>query len=171
MEEKHVVSFSGGKDSLVVLHMTLTIDPDVPVIFNNTTVEFPETISYVKKLAKEWDFNLYITFPEESFLKKVKENGWASHKNRWCCRFCKDEPAFKVLRRLKITAELTGALRTDSMYRRYLKPVSIPSKEPYILRINPLYDWNEHEVWRYIRSKSLPYNPLYDRGYRRESDS
>jgi len=161
------IAFAGGKDSLVTLHIALKVDPEAVVIFNNTTVEFPETIYYVRKIAKQWNFKLYITKPKEPFFKKVKELGWASHDNRWCCRFCKDDPTFKLLSRLGIVAEITGTKRTDSMYRRYLKPIMPPSKEPYILRINPIYDWNEHEIWDYIKSHDLPYNPLYDKGYRR----
>jgi phosphoadenylyl-sulfate reductase (thioredoxin) len=162
------VAFSGGKDSLVALHLTIqSIGNDVKVIYSHTTVEFPETIRYVKRLADEWNFELIMTKPKSSFFKVVKEVGWATHENRWCCKPYKEEPAYEIINQIGIAAEITGTNRTESIYRRYLKPIMPPKKSPYLIRIHPIYDWNEAEVWEYIRENNLPYNPLYDMGYKR----
>jgi len=161
------VALSGGKDSLVVLHIALEANPNLEVIYNNTTVEFPETLQYVRELQKKWGFDLHITKSHTPFFKAVQERGWADHENRWCCRPYKDEPAFQYMLIKGFKAELTGTTRTESIYRRSLTPIKIPKKEPFILRVNPIYDWNEWEVWRYIKENDLPYNPLYDKGYRR----
>jgi phosphoadenosine phosphosulfate reductase len=161
------IAFSGGKDSLVVLHIALEINPEIPVIYNNTTVEFPETIQYVKKLQSDWGFDLHITNCDKSFFRAVKDRGWATHENRWCCKPYKDEPASMFMISRGFKAEITGTTRTESIYRRSLSPLKIPKKEPYILRVNPIYDWNEWEVWRYIKENNLPYNTLYDMGYKR----
>lgn len=166
--ENLVVAFSGGKDSLATLHLALhMISPKIPVLFSSTTVEFPETIQYVRSLAEEWNLNLHIAKPMKSLFLAVKERGWATHEDRWCCRPYKEEPAFKFLNEMKIPAEITGTTRTESIYRRSLTPIKMPKKEPFLIRVNPIYDWNYWEVWKYIKSKKLPYNPLYDKGYRR----
>ena len=165
-----VVAFSGGKDSLVALHLALQVlGPEVPVLFNDTTIEFPETTQYIRSLAKEWGLNLVITKPRKPFFLAVKEKGWATHENRWCCRPYKEEPAFKFISENNVAAEVTGVKRTESIYRRSLTPIREPKRKenPPIIRINPIYDWNDWEVWRYIRINNLPYNPLYDKGYRR----
>jgi len=161
------VAFSGGKDSLVALHLSLQVDSKLPVIFNDTTVEFPETQLFVRKLAEDWHLNVYAPTSEKSFFRAVEEKGWASHDNRWCCKPYKDEPAFRFLLARNIGAEITGTTRTESIYRRSLTAFRMPRSEPYIIRINPIYDWNEWEVWAYINENRLPYNPLYDLGYRR----
>jgi phosphoadenosine phosphosulfate reductase len=161
------IAFSGGKDSLVVLHIALDVNPDLLVIYNNTTVEFPETLQYVKKLQDKWNFELFVTKNDCPYFKAVKEKGWATHENRWCCKPYKDEPAFQFLLSREFKAEITGTTRTESIYRRSLTPIKIPKKEPFIIRVNPIYDWNEWEVWRYIRENNLHYNPLYDMGYKR----
>jgi len=161
------VAFSGGKDSLVMLHIVLRENPDIPVVYNNTTVEFPETLQYVRKLHKEWGFDLHVTKCEVPFLKAVRTRGWATHEDRWCCKPYKDRPARKFLMENGIHAEITGTTRTESIYRRSLKAFKWPKKEPQMIRINPIYDWNYWEVWRYIKENNLPYNPLYDMGYRR----
>jgi phosphoadenosine phosphosulfate reductase len=165
---KLAFAFSGGKDSLVSLHLALqTIGKDTPIIYNHTTVEFPETVKYVTWLANEWKLNLIIAKPEISFFSMVKQMGWASHENRWCCRTHKDSPAHEIMAQEGIIAEVTGTTRTESVYRRSLRPFMLPKREPAIIRIHPLYDWNQWEVWRYIKDKNLPYNPLYDIGYQR----
>lgn len=161
------VAFSGGKDSLVMLHLALNENPDIPVVYNNTTVEFPETLQYVKKLRKEWRFDLRVTKCEVPFLKAVRRKGWATHEDRWCCKPYKDSPARKFLLENGIDAEITGTTRTESIYRRSLKAFKWPKKEPQMIRVHPIYDWNYWEVWRYIRENNLPYNPLYNKGYRR----
>ena len=162
------VAFSSGKDSLVVLHLALNVNPEVTVMFNNTTVNFPESINFVKDLQQEWGFDLHVTRHKTPFLKAVKEKGWASHEDRWCCRPYKDRPAFRFLEENGFDAEITGTTRTESIYRRSLTPFRLPKKNHLqIIRVNPIYDWNQWEVWRYIKENELPYNPLYDMKYRR----
>ena len=34
-----------------------------------------------------------------------------------------------------------------------------------LLKVNPLIDWSEEQVWDYIRAHGVPYNRLHDRGY------
>ena len=73
-----VVCWSGGKDSTVLLHLILKHKPDIQVIFNDSGVEFPETLDFVKFLKKAWSLNLHIVRPigGESFWDCVKQYGW-----------------------------------------------------------------------------------------------
>lgn len=164
---KLAVAFSGGKDSLVAVHLAMRINPKLPVIFTNTTVEFPETILFVEKLAHDWKLNLNVATPRKGFFRMVSEKGWANHEDRWCCKPCKENPALEFMLKEDIQAEITGTTRTESIYRRSLTPIKLPKKEPYLIRVNPIYDWNQQEVWAYIRQNNLPFNPLYSRGFRR----
>lgn len=63
------VAFSGGKDSTVLWHLIRTYFPDAEynVIFGNTTVEFPESLAFARKLGKEWSsdkVHFYEVLPE-----------------------------------------------------------------------------------------------------------
>jgi len=165
---KLAIAFSGGKDSLVAIHLAMKVNPKLPVVFSSTTVEFPETLSFVRDLARNWNFDLRVVSPKKSFFRMVTDKGvWASHEDRWCCRPCKEDPTVDLLVKEDLQAEITGTTRTESLYRRSLAPIKMPKKEPYLIRVNPIYDWNQQEVWSYIHLYNLPVNPLYGKGYRR----
>ena len=65
------VSFSGGKDSTVLLHMVRELYPDVEAVFVNTGLEFPE----IQKFVKTFD-NVTILRPEMRFDEVIKKYGY-----------------------------------------------------------------------------------------------
>lgn len=65
------VSFSGGKDSTVLLHIVRSMYPDVEAVFSNTGLEFPEIVQFVKKQD-----NVTIIRPEKSFKQVIEEKGY-----------------------------------------------------------------------------------------------
>ena len=65
------VSFSGGKDSTVLLHLVRQIYPEVPAVYCDTGLEFPE----VKEHVKRFD-NVTILRPEMSFRAVLGKYGW-----------------------------------------------------------------------------------------------
>jgi 3'-phosphoadenosine 5'-phosphosulfate sulfotransferase (PAPS reductase)/FAD synthetase len=68
---KVFVSFSGGKDSTVLLHMVRTRFPEVKGVFVNTGLEYPEIIKFVKDTP-----NIVTLKPDKSFRKHIEENGY-----------------------------------------------------------------------------------------------
>lgn len=64
------VSFSGGKDSLVLLHLVRSIYPDAPAVFANTGIEFPEQVKFVRTFP-----NVIEVHPVKHFPKILKEDG------------------------------------------------------------------------------------------------
>ena len=48
------VSFSGGKDSTVLAHLVHELYPDVPLVFSNTGLEYPEIQAFARKMGAEF---------------------------------------------------------------------------------------------------------------------
>ena len=65
------VSFSGGKDSTVLLHIARQIYPDIPAVFSNTGLEYAE----IQRFVKSWD-NVDIIVPEMRFDEVVSTYGY-----------------------------------------------------------------------------------------------
>ena len=70
-EENVVVSFSGGKDSTVLLHLVRTYFPDVKAVFSNTGLEYPE----IQRFVKSFD-NVDIVTPKMRFDEVISTYGY-----------------------------------------------------------------------------------------------
>lgn len=74
------VAFSGGKDSLVVLDLARRVDPDVPVAFFDSGLEFPQTYQYLDQLAEAWRLNLHVHPATPTALQVLIASGaWDHH--------------------------------------------------------------------------------------------
>lgn len=65
------ISFSGGKDSTVLLHIAREIYPDIPAVFIDTGLEYPEIRQFVKSVD-----NVEIIKPEKTFFEVIAEYGY-----------------------------------------------------------------------------------------------
>jgi len=172
------VSCSFGKDSTVVLYLAREIYPDIPVLWANTGVEFPETVKFAKKLTKEWGLNLIEVKPAKTFWQCVKEYGFpwprkVKMKNRHkapgtprCCYYMKEKPLKDKIHELGIKATMTG-LTWDESYNRKWTIIRngdwLYTKKRRYWMIHPIAYWNSFEVWRFIEENNIPFNPIYER--------
>jgi len=74
--KRPAVAWSGGRDSTVALYLTLKKKPDIDVIWINTGVEFPECVSFIQKMRKEWSLNFHVARPESNFWEVTEKYGW-----------------------------------------------------------------------------------------------
>ena len=169
---KVAIAFSGGKDSEVVLYLCLQVAPNVPVVFNNTGVEYPETVRFIARLAEEWDLNLTVTHPEKSFWQCIEQYGFpkASRKsNARCCYWLKEKPALLAFRNKACLGYLTGETATESRLRMWaaLKGTCLHLKSAKLCKIKPILWWTVPEVWQFIHDNGLPFNQAYLKGAER----
>ena len=60
---------------------------------------------------------------------------------------------------------LTGLRRDQWATRSNIRKIELDHDHGGIVKVNPLADWTDEEVWDYIRDNEVPYHPLYDQGY------
>lgn len=65
------ISFSGGKDSKVLEHLVRSVFPNVPAVFSNTGLEYPEILSFVKKHD-----NVKWVRPKKQFKEIIEKYGY-----------------------------------------------------------------------------------------------
>jgi len=174
---KVAVAFSGGKDSEVVLRLCLDVNPDVPVVFNNTGVEYPETISFVSTIAETWGLNITITHPIKSFWGCVKDYGFPQGTKRhdknnrpYCCYYLKEKPMFNAIKSNGWLGYFTGETASES-YNRMIwakkKGICVHLKKERVCKIKPILWWTENEVWQFVKDNNLPFNQAYNFGAER----
>jgi phosphoadenosine phosphosulfate reductase len=173
------VSCSFGKDSTVVLYLVRDLNPQIPVIFNNTGVEFQETLEFKEQLKREWNLNLIELKPEKSFWqimdpkqvkipdgsKTAKPYYYSKHTHDRCCYYLKEKP-FKDYVKGRFNFNFTGITAMESrqrMLRACEKGMEYYHKTHGLLKVHPILYWTPDEVWRFIEENSIPVNPAYQK--------
>ena len=73
------VALSGGKDSVAVLDLVLSVEPAVPVVFFDSGLEFPETRSYLDQLQQHLGFQLQTIAADPPLLEILAGSGHWDH--------------------------------------------------------------------------------------------
>jgi len=164
------ISAAFQADDVALIDMAYRLDPSVRV-FTVDTGRLPEaTHELIAALhAKYPGLNLDVLVPDAGQVQRlVAKKGLdlmkESVENRLlCCNVRKVQPLTKHLDGLD--AWVTGLRRDQWATRTNIRKVEIDHDHGAIVKLNPLAEWTEDEVWDYARSRDVPYHPLYDRGY------
>lgn len=73
------LAFSGGKDSLAVLHLTLQVDHAVPVVFFDSGFEYPETYAYLQQIQSHYDITIDVIPSRRTTLQVLIDSGAWDH--------------------------------------------------------------------------------------------
>jgi phosphoadenosine phosphosulfate reductase len=156
------VAASFGKDSVTLLHMLREIHPTIDVVYLNTGYDFPETVAFIRHLERDWNLRVSEFSPRISVEEQERTLGadlYHTDPDR-CCGIRKVEPMARALR--NYDAWITGLRRDETEHRKDIRVVEIQNET---VKVNPLAAWTAQDIWNYIRSNKVPYNPLYNRGY------
>ncbi len=129
-----------------------------------------ETYEVADAITERYGFRIDWYFPKHEAVEMLeREKGLYSFResldNRHeCCGIRKVEPLGRALSGL--AGWVTGLRREQSVTRTDLAPIEIDGNHGGILKINPLLEWSEEQVWDYAKQHRVPVSRLYDQGYR-----
>ena len=164
------ISTSFQIDSVVLIDMAYAIDPDIPV-FSVDTGRLPaETLELAERLRARYPgLRLELIEPEpDEVAAMTGKHGVDLFRTSvdlrlLCCNIRKVRPLTRHLHSLE--AWVTGLRRDQWASRTNIRKVEIDHDHGAVVKLNPLAEWTEEEVWDYVREREVPYHALYDRGY------
>ena len=153
-------------EDMVVLHLVRERLPDVPVLFLETGYHFDEVYRYRDEMTARYGLNLVNVMPEHTVAEQESEFGILYQtKPDQCCKLRKVGPLFAALANYDIW--FTGLRRVQSPTRANLQAIDtfpLPSGKK-LLKVSPLAEWTDKDVWTFAREHDIPLLPLYNAGY------
>jgi phosphoadenosine phosphosulfate reductase len=154
----------GGPSGMVLVDMIRQIEPRTEVFYVDTDFLFPETYATRDRVMERYGVNAVgyksLLTPEEQ-AAKYGDQLWLTNPDL-CCGVRKVEPNRRALKGKR--AWISGLRRDQSAARRDT-PILQWVNQLEIIKVNPLVNWTEGDVWAYVLKHDVPYNPLHDQSY------
>jgi phosphoadenosine phosphosulfate reductase len=158
-----------GAEDMVLTDAILGRGIAIQIFTLDTGRLHPETLGLIERVRERYGYDIHVYRPQPDAVEHyVSELGLDAiyrsvELRRRCCDIRKVEPLTRAL--AGKAAWVTGLRRAQSMTRADLP---LQELEPVhgLWKFNPLAEWSEREVWDYLRSRDVPYNPLHDHGFR-----
>ena len=178
-QERLVDVTSFGISGMVILYKLQEMDllKDMPVITIDTLHLFPETYEFINSFESVSSMELSIFFKCKpiNYTDKVEFDEmygtdlWKTKPDRYNY-LSKVEPTMRSLDELNAKAWITGRRRDQGGERSTLPILEIDSFDKSRYKINPLANWSYDVIWKFVKDNDIPYNPLYDRGFKSIGD-
>lgn len=182
--EKPVMLYSVGKDSAVMLHLALKAfypgKPPFPLLHVDTTWKFKEMIAFRDKTIDDLGLELLVHTNQEGIAQGINPFTHGSKKHT---DVMKTEGLKQALNKYQFDAAFGGARRDEEKSRAKERVYSFRDKNhrwdpknqrPELwniyngrldkgesIRVFPLSNWTELDVWQYIHLEAIPIVPLY----------
>ncbi|AJY75303.1 phosphoadenylyl-sulfate reductase [Paenibacillus beijingensis] len=155
---------SFGAEDVVLVDMLQKISPKTDIFYLDTDFHFKETYETRDRLEQHYNMKFVRVSPVLTPEEQAEKHGaelWKSDPNA-CCNIRKVEPLTRILS--KYDAWITGIRRDQAPTRANAKKVEYDTKFG-LIKFNPIASWTSEDVWNYIRSNNIIYNPLHDNHY------
>jgi phosphoadenosine phosphosulfate reductase len=163
-----VFASSLAAEDMVLTDLILRAKLPIRIFTLETGRLHKETLGMLGRIHEVYGYNVEAYRPDAAAVDAyVRQNGLNAfydsvEMRKECCRIRKVDPLNRALAGQR--AWITGQRRAQSATRTELA-VQEDDAAHGMAKFNPLADWSEEDVWHYIRSNDVPYNPLHDRGY------
>lgn len=165
---KLALGSSLGAEDQVLTDMIAKVDKSTKIFTLDTGRVFPETYQTLHETNEKYGINIEIYFPNSERVERmVNEKGinlfYKNIENRkTCCNVRKIEPLSRAM--TDVDVWVTGIRREQSITRILTEVVEYDHINKKI-KINPLLEWSEDDLWDYIKENKVPYNKLHDKGF------
>ncbi len=182
--ERPVMLYSIGKDSAVMLHLTIKAfypgKPPFPLLHVDTTWKFREMIEFRDRMIKELGWNLIVYINQDGVEQGI---GPFTHGSKKHTDVMKTDALKQALDKYQFDAAFGGARRDEEKSRAKERVYSFRDKNhrwdpknqrPELwniyngkidkgesIRVFPLSNWTELDIWQYIHLENIPIVPLY----------
>jgi phosphoadenosine phosphosulfate reductase len=162
-----VQATSLGAEGMVVTDLIARGGLPIPVATLDTGLLHDETLALVGRIERRYGLRVEIHRPDPHAVAQfVRRHGAEAMRSsvvlrQACCELRKVRPLERLL--AGRSAWITGRWREQSSVRTALDVIeAAPGGRT---KYNPIVDWDWADVWHYIASREVPYNPLHDRFY------
>jgi phosphoadenosine phosphosulfate reductase len=156
VEEFHPhLCLASSMTDAVVIDLAVRVEPAIEVVFIDTGYHFPETLATVERVRRHYGLNLRIltaAHQAEELWRKDPEN---------CCSAIKAGQLDRALAGKR--AWMSGLRRAEAPTRATAPVVGLDLRG--LVKINPIANWSDEYVARYIAEYDVPVNPLLAQGY------
>lgn len=146
------VAYSGGKDSEVLLHLMKLSGVEFTAYYNNTTIDPPGTLAWIKQHSE-----VMIMQPAKTFYQLIEHRGLPNFNRRFCCE--------KLKERYVANNVFSGVRQAESEHRKNKykeNEICITYKHGQKARhYTPILSWTNEEVQAYIISREIKCHPNY----------
>ncbi len=162
------LSSSLGAEDQVLTDMLMKTDPGARIFTLDTGRLFPETYDLIDRTSRKYKTKIEVFFPDHQKIQAMV-NGkginlfYESVDNRKeCCHLRKIEPLQRAFSTLD--AWICGLRASQAVTRQNIDVIEWDENNQ-LVKINPLAQWTEEQVWDYIHTNKVPYNVLHDKGF------
>ncbi|MBI5230734.1 MAG: phosphoadenylyl-sulfate reductase [Coriobacteriales bacterium] len=158
-----------GPEDQVLTDMLASRAPAMKVFTLDTGRLFPETYDLLDRTSTRYGVDIHGYFPDAADVEKLVRSGGVNsfrqsvEARKRCCAVRKVAPLRRALADLDVW--VCGLRAEQSQTRQDLSAVEWDEANG-LIKVSPLFDWTESDVWRYIREHDVPDNPLHDEGFR-----
>lgn len=161
----------GAPEGLVILDLMQRIEPASRVFMLDTGRLPQATHDLVDRVRDRYGVQVEVLFPDPRAIQDmVRRHGQnlfyeSVEKRQLCCRLRKVEPMRRYFAEAGIDAWVAGLRREQGVTRKDASKAEIDEAHGGLVKLNPLADWSEEQVWAYVRERNVPVNRLHKEGY------